>query len=379
MARALQLARKGFGRTSPNPAVGALVVKGGRVVASGWHKKAGEPHAEVLAIEGAGKKAAGADLYVTLEPCCHTGRTPPCVDAIIGARIGRVFVGMTDPNPKVKGRGTRALKKAGIEVISGIIEDRCRQLNEPYVNYITTGKPFVTLKLATSLDGRIALSSGKSKWITGVESRAMVHKMRSVSDAVMVGVGTVLSDDPELTVRGVKGTARGPGPVKVIVDSTLRTPLSAKVFKVKGAPKGVAGQAARSVSGQGRELIIYTTSAADKRKVKWARRAGAEVVVVPMSSDGVDLRWVMDDLGRREVTSLLVEGGSAIAASLVKGKLAHKAAIFLAPRFFGGDATASLSALGVKVLGRSPRLASVTTKKVGEDILVDGYFSGGGG
>ena len=363
MARALRLARKGLGRTSPNPVVGAVIVKGSKVIGSGWHRRAGEPHAEVLALDEAGRRARGADLYVTLEPCCHHGRTPPCTEAIIEAGVKRVFVAATDPNPKVKGGGIKALRKAGIEVSSGILEEKALALNEVYVKYITTGRPFVTLKLATTLDGRIALGSGKSRWITGEKSRSRVHRMRAASDAVMVGIGTVLADDPELTVRNEKkgekgGVVKGRTPLKVIVDSALRMPLSARVFK----------------GAEGGGVLIYTTAAADGRKIKWVRRTGADVVVVPMSKDGVDLRWVMDDLGRKEVTSVLAEGGSRLAAALVRGRIADKAALFLAPSFFGGDATASLSSLGLKTIGKSPRLTRVTTKKVGEDILVEGYF-----
>ncbi|MEE9613844.1 MAG: bifunctional diaminohydroxyphosphoribosylaminopyrimidine deaminase/5-amino-6-(5-phosphoribosylamino)uracil reductase RibD, partial [Thermodesulfobacteriota bacterium] len=226
MRAALSLAKKGLGRTSPNPAVGAVVVKGKKIVARGYHRKAGLAHAEVEALDRAGRKSSGADLYVTLEPCCHHGRTPPCTDAIIEARIKRVFVGMKDPNPGVRGRGIKKLMAAGITVVTGMLESDCRTLNEPYTKHVTTGIPYVILKLAMSLDGRIATGGGESKWITGPEARNYVHKLRNTVDCVMVGSGTAVRDDPRLTVR----FSNGRNPARAVVDTKLVTPPGARIF-----------------------------------------------------------------------------------------------------------------------------------------------------
>ncbi len=351
MRAALSLAKKGLGLTSPNPSVGAVVVKSGKVIARGYHKKAGLPHAEVEALRSA-KGAKGATLYVTLEPCCHFGRTPPCTDAIIRSGVRKVVIGADDPNPKVAGKGIRKLKSAGIEVTTGVLEEECRAINEAYNKYIRTGSPFVTLKSASSLDGRIATSKGESKWITGIEARRLVHRIRSLNDAIMAGSGTVLKDDPGLTVRLVKGK----NPVRIILDSTFRMPLSAKVFK-----------------GGGR-LIVFTTRKAGKGKIEEARKLGAEVIVVPASKDGVDIRFVLKELGKREVTSVLAEGGGRLTASLLKEGLIDKAVIFLSPIFLGGDSLPSVGGLNIRRLKDAPALKGIKTTKAGRDILVEGYL-----
>jgi diaminohydroxyphosphoribosylaminopyrimidine deaminase/5-amino-6-(5-phosphoribosylamino)uracil reductase len=296
MGLALRLARRGLGRTSPNPAVGAVVVKGGKVISSGYHRLAGLPHAEIEALKSLDKKELrGATLYVTLEPCCHHGRTPPCTEAIIASGVKSVVVGALDPNPRVAGKGIRVLKAAGITVTNGVLEEDCASLNDWYAKYITTGLPYVTLKLASTLDGRIATASGESRWITGEEARRYVHRMRLKTDAVMVGASTVVKDDPELTVRHV----RGRDPMKVIVDSTLRTPLGSKVFRstAKGRAEGDGG------------LVIFTARGASKRKISMVRAAGAEVVTLPGTVDGVSVRRVLKKLGEMEKATVLVEGG----------------------------------------------------------------------
>jgi diaminohydroxyphosphoribosylaminopyrimidine deaminase/5-amino-6-(5-phosphoribosylamino)uracil reductase len=357
MRAALGLAGRGLGHTSPNPAVGAVVVKGDKVIARGWHRRAGLPHAEVQALRKAARRARGADLYVTLEPCCHLGRTPPCTKEIIGAGLKRVFIGILDPNPRVKGKGIRELKRAGIEVRTGFLEDSCRTLNEAYIKYITTGSPFVTLKLAATIDGRIATSTGESRWITGVESRRLVHSMRSQADAVMVGSGTVIKDDPELTVR----LSKGKSPLRVIVDTELKTPLSARVL-----------------SSSGGRVLIFVTKRAARGKIKKLEERGAEVIVVPFigggSGSGLSLRRVMEELGKREVTSLMVEGGSTLAASAIKQGVVDKVCFFISPMILGGDALPSIAALGIKNLGKGVKLGGVKTKRLGRDIMVEGYL-----
>ncbi|MCR4287492.1 MAG: bifunctional diaminohydroxyphosphoribosylaminopyrimidine deaminase/5-amino-6-(5-phosphoribosylamino)uracil reductase RibD, partial [Deltaproteobacteria bacterium] len=276
MRLALSLAAKGLGRTSPNPAVGAVIVKHGLIIGKGFHKKAGFAHAEIAALDSIKKgPAKGGTLYVTLEPCCNWGRTPPCTDAIISSGVKRVVVGTMDPNPKVSGKGLRQLASAGIEVITGILEEDCRRLNEWYNKFITKGLPFVTIKLAVTLDGRAAAKTGESRWITGIESRRRVHRMRSMADAVMVGAGTVMKDDPQLTVRHVKGR----DPLKAVVDTGFSIPLKAKVFR----------------SGSG-GIVVITTKDAEKEKIEKARKLGATVIIVRKQNGKVDLRSALSAL-----------------------------------------------------------------------------------
>ncbi|MEK6758181.1 MAG: bifunctional diaminohydroxyphosphoribosylaminopyrimidine deaminase/5-amino-6-(5-phosphoribosylamino)uracil reductase RibD [Deltaproteobacteria bacterium] len=358
MRLALALAKKGKGLTSPNPAVGAVIVRAGRVVGRGYHKKAGEEHAEISALASCGN-TKGAALYVTLEPCCHFGKTPPCVDAVIRSGVKTVVVGMLDPNPLVAGGGIRRLEDAGIKVVAGVLEKECRALNEPFIKFITTGTPFFTVKLASSLDGRSAASTGDSKWITGLESRRLVHKIRKASDAVMVGSSTVIKDDPELTVRLVKGR----DPLRVIVDSSFRTPLDAKALRVP-----------TSIKTGARPPIVFTTGKADKSKIKAARLSGVDVVVVRRSDEGVDLKAVSAELARRGVLSVLVEGGGTLAASFIREGLADKLMIFYGPLMIGSDGFPSVGFLGVGSVKKAIRLRGMTVKRVSDDILVEGYL-----
>ncbi len=357
MRAALRFAAKGAGRTKPNPAVGAVIVKNGNIMAGGYHKRAGGPHAEVEALKGVSALVLkGATLYVTLEPCSHWGRTPPCADALIRSGIGTVVIGTQDPNPVVSGSGIRALKKAGIKIVTGVLASECRAVNDWYFKFMTTKTPLVTLKLASSLDGRIATSRGESKWITGAGARALVHSMRREADAVMVGVGTVLADDPRLTVRPA---SMGPSPVRVVLDSTLRIPTGARVFS--GLRKG----------GKGR-LIIFTTRRAPKKRVLAASASGAEVLVVAGTSDGVSLPRVLKELGAMSITTLLIEGGARVAASALNRGVVDRLAIFFAPMLLGGDAIPSIGDLGIKGLKRAPRIKEMKVRRVGEDILVEG-------
>ena len=353
MRQAYVLAKKGVGRTSPNPAVGSVIVKGGRVIAKGWHKKAGGPHAEIEALKAAGSRAKGSTLFVTLEPCCHFGKTPPCTEAIIASGLKKVVIGASDPNPKVSGKGVAALRAAGIEVTEGVLSPACSALNEAWNKYITEGLPFVTLKLAASLDGRIAAAGGESKWITGIESRRLVHRMRALSDAVMIGAETALNDDPELTVR----LASGRDPVRVVLDSKLRVPVSSKVFS------GVR-------EGQGR-LIIFASNDADEKRASRVKAAGAEVVRLAPGANGLPLKKVLKALAKAGMTSVLVEGGGTLAASLLRERLIDALTVFYGPMMIGAEGLPMIACLGLKELKGAPRFKNIVVKKAGDDIIIE--------
>jgi diaminohydroxyphosphoribosylaminopyrimidine deaminase/5-amino-6-(5-phosphoribosylamino)uracil reductase len=306
MARALQLAELGRGKTSPNPLVGAVIVHNDRIVGEGYHRKAGTPHAEIHALRDAGEKANGAVMYVTLEPCCHHGRTPPCTKSIVEAGIAEVVVGMADPNPLVSGKGIKALKDAGIRVIEGVLEKDVRLQNESFIKYISTKCPFVTLKAAISLDGKVATRTGESRWITGEEARLWVHRMRAANDAIMVGIGTVLADDPLLTVR-LDGEYEQP--LRVIVDSSLRIPETSMLVKTASEVPTVVAAVQGSYSEAKRAQL---------------ERAGLEVWDLPAIKGKVDLVTLMKELGKREITSLLLEGGSTLNASALEAGIIDK-------------------------------------------------------
>ncbi|MEZ4268839.1 MAG: bifunctional diaminohydroxyphosphoribosylaminopyrimidine deaminase/5-amino-6-(5-phosphoribosylamino)uracil reductase RibD, partial [Myxococcota bacterium] len=320
MQLALDAAERGRGTTSPNPMVGAVIVRDGVVIATGFHARAGGPHAEVVALEVAGEFARGATMVVTLEPCCHTGRTGPCTEAVISAGVRRVVVGATDPNPRVSGGGIEALRRAGVEVVAGVLAAQCEAQNEAFRHWISSGRPFVTLKLAQSLDGRIATASGDSRWVSGAEARAEVHTMRAEHDAVMVGSGTALADNPQLTARDV--AAPGGQPMRVLVDGGLRVPLESRLF-----------DDAASVG------VFVATALPEDHPAAQARAArGAQVLSLPSASgepDRVDLVGLLDALGAaqpRPVTSLMVEGGGGLAAALVKAGRVDRLRLYVAPR-----------------------------------------------
>jgi len=356
MQMALELARRAAGRTSPNPMVGAVLVRDGRVVGRGYHARAGTPHAEIHALREAGELAEGATLYVTLEPCCHYGRTGPCTEAIIEAGVARVVAAMTDPNPRVAGRGLERLRRAGVEVAVGVLEAEARRLNEVFIKYMTTGLPFVVLKAAMSLDGKIATRTGRSRWITGGEARARGHALRDRYDAILVGVNTVLADDPALTARLPDGAGRDP--VRIILDSRARTPPGAKVIVQQSAAP----------------TLVAVTPDAPADRVAALERAGASVLVVPGESPRVDLKALLIELARREITSVLVEGGGEVHASFLAGGLVDKVVWFIAPLIIGGrEAPGPVGGEGPADLQEAVRLHEVTVTRCGGDYCLEGY------
>ena len=352
MREALRIARNAEGRTSPNPLVGAVVVRDGKIIAEGWHRQAGTPHAEIHALKMAGELAKGATLYVTLEPCSHFGRTPPCANAIVDAGIKKVFAAMSDPNPKVAGRGFEILKAAGVEVEVGLLEEEARKLNEIFIKWVTKNLPFVTLKFACSLDGKIATVGGESQWISCLESRKFSHRLRDLNDAILVGVGTVLADNPTLTTRLVEGK----NPVRVIVDSNLKTPLNSKVVTDKSA-----------------RTIIATTTNAPPEKISALKNFGVEIIFAG-EGERVNLKILMSELARREITSVLVEGGGTIHFSMLKEKLVDKIFAFVAPKIIGGkNSLSAVAGAGFEKLSDAVNLKNFTAEKIGEDFLLGGY------
>ncbi|MDK2821083.1 MAG: diaminohydroxyphosphoribosylaminopyrimidine deaminase [Clostridia bacterium] len=357
MKRALSLARKGLGRTSPNPAVGAVIVRDNKIVGEGYHQKAGTPHAEIHALREAGEAARGSTIYVTLEPCCHYGRTPPCTEAIIKAGIRRVVAAMADPNPKVAGGGLKFLRQKGVEVEVGVLEKEARRLNEAFIKYIVTGKPWVTLKMALTLDGKIATRTGVSRWITGRTSRNKAHQLRDTHDAVMVGIGTVLADDPRLTTRLPE--KKGRDAVRVILDSRLRIPLSAKVVNLDSPAK----------------TIIATSEAAPLDSINRLKEKGVEVLVLPASEGLVDWNSLLDTLAKRSITSILLEGGAGVNATALEAGIVDKVIAFIAPKIFGGtEAPGPVAGIGIATPEEAWTLKDVEQEACGEDIMLTGYL-----
>jgi diaminohydroxyphosphoribosylaminopyrimidine deaminase/5-amino-6-(5-phosphoribosylamino)uracil reductase len=353
LAEALVLAERGRGTASPNPMVGALVVKGRRVLGRGFHRARGEAHAEVRALRQAGDAASGSTLYVNLEPCAHHGRTPPCVDAILRSGVRRVVASMKDPNPLVRGRGFAALRRAGVDVECGLLGAQARDLNEAYVHYVHAGRPFVLLKAGATLDGRIAIPGAGTRWITSPEARREAHRLRWGMDAILVGIGTVLADDPELAARRA-GRERG-GFVRAVLDSRLRTPIRSRLVQAAGS----------------RPTIIYTTARAPATRERALTAAGVLVKRIPGRSRRVALGPVLRDLGRREVSSLLVEGGGEVHASFLAARKVEKVLLFVAPLLAGGRGVPLVAAGS----GRGPlaRLRRVQVDRCGPDLRIVGY------
>jgi len=357
MRRVLELAVKAEGRTSPNPMVGAVIVRNGKAIAEGYHRRAGGPHAEIAALRKAGVKARGAVLFINLEPCCHQGKTPPCTDALIASGIRKVVVGMRDPNPLVRGKGIRRLRQAGIKVETGILKPECERLNEVFIKYITTGKPFVILKSAISLDGKIATSGGDSKWITGEAARLKVHQLRDRVDAIWVGSGTVLKDNPRLTTR-IAGK-KGRNPVRVILDHRGRIPYKARVF-----------------SQARRDRVVYVTSRSiAKARVQRLEKAGVEVWFSREKKGTVDMPDLMGRLGKEGLSSVLIEGGAQVNASALKAGIVDKVMFFVAPLLLGGNgAVSAIGGPGVKTLKQAFRLKHFSLTSVGDDWMAEGYL-----
>ncbi|MFC2040233.1 bifunctional diaminohydroxyphosphoribosylaminopyrimidine deaminase/5-amino-6-(5-phosphoribosylamino)uracil reductase RibD [Chloroflexota bacterium] len=353
MREAIRVARKGLGKVSPNPMVGAVVVKEGRVIGTGSHLVFGGSHAEVVALKEAGAGTRGATLYVTLEPCSYQGKTPACTEAVIHSGVGRVAIGGLDPNPRINGQGVKMLRESGIEVITGILRDECEALNLAHNKLMRTGLPFATLKFAQTLDGRIATSVGESRWISSESSRRYTHRLRSRHDAVMVGIGTVLADDPRLDVRMVRGRS----PIPVVLDSHLRLPLTANLL------------------GGEKKAIVITTPQADISAVTALEGIGSEVIIVPADQAGrVDMACALAELGKRQVSSVMVEGGAGVITALLRYKLADRLVVFIGPSIMGRG----VEAVGDLGIGRMAELVALDIKRVrrlGRDIVVEAAFT----
>ncbi|MBI2287441.1 MAG: bifunctional diaminohydroxyphosphoribosylaminopyrimidine deaminase/5-amino-6-(5-phosphoribosylamino)uracil reductase RibD [Chloroflexi bacterium] len=359
MKQALSLARLALGQASPNPAVGAVVVKDGEVVGQGYTQPPGSWHAEIMALRQAGEKARGGVLYVTLEPCCHHGRTPPCTQAIIAAGISEVHLAMIDPNPLVSGKGVDELEMEDIKTHVGAHEEEAREINEAYVKYITTGMPFVTVTFAASLDGKIATRSGDSEWISGSEARKYVHSLRYIVDAIMAGANTVIADDPHLTCRcGDRGGRVREQPLRVIVDGKGRTPVTAQIFSEPG------------------KVLLALGDVVGAEKKKALVQAGAELLELPSGDGFVNLHRLLKVLAEREITSVLVEGGGILLGSLFDSKLVDKVIAFIAPIIIGGEeAKTAVEGKGVDKVFDAVRLKHVSVEKFGEDLMVSGYVT----
>jgi len=361
MKTALELAENGWGYTSPNPMVGAVVVKDGKIVGRGWHEFAGGPHAEVNAINDAGESAKGADLYVTLEPCNHYGRTPPCTLKIIESGIARVIVAMNDPNPDVKGGGNEYLRSKGVDVITGVCEKEALVLNEAFVKYVRTKEPFVTVKCAATLDGRIATRTGDSQWVSGEQSRAFVHELRHRSDGIMVGIGTVLSDNPSLTTR-IKDR-KGKDPVRIILDTRLSIPENAKVLHLESEA----------------DTIVISSEDTDAEKRKRLSDKGARVISAPLKHGRINLKLLMGSLGNIGITSLLIEGGSRVIASALQSRIVDKIMFFYAPKILGGDDGFPICrGPGPELMRQSIPIRDMNIFRFGEDVMMEGYVDTGG-
>jgi diaminohydroxyphosphoribosylaminopyrimidine deaminase/5-amino-6-(5-phosphoribosylamino)uracil reductase len=361
MQMALDLAKKGEGFTSPNPMVGAVIVKDGAVIGKGYHRAAGEPHAEVDAIDTAGSLARGATLYVTLEPCNHTGRTPPCTEKIIGAGIRHVVAAMKDPNPDVKGGGLEYLKNRGIKTTVGICEDHAKRLNEFFIKYTRTKRPFTILKCASTLDGRIATKSGDSKWVTGEAAREFVHRLRHAVDAIMVGVNTVEKDNPSLTTRLASRPKyfKSLDPTRIILDTHLRISETAKLLRLHSDS----------------DTILVTGPSVSNDKKARIEKTGARIIESPLKDGRIDLDRLMDRLGSLGITSLLIEGGSRVVASALSEGIVEKIMFFFAPKILGGDDGIPIcKGPGADAMDRCIPVKDIHVRRFGNDIMIQGYI-----
>ncbi len=354
MQLALDLAHMGLGRTAPNPPVGAVIVNSGLIVGEGFHPRAGDPHAEIIALRQAGEKAAGADIYVTLEPCSHHGKTPPCADALIAAGIKSVYVGAVDPNPKVAGRGIKKLQDAGIHVEAGILEPSCRYLIAPFSKHIRTGLPFTIYKAAMTVDGNTATTTGDSRWVSGEESRFVVHQLRDRVEAIMVGIGTIEKDDPLLNTRLPDGMGRDP--LRVIVDSQLRINPQTRILTQDSKVK-----------------TLVATICNDLKKIALIQNSGVDVVVLPAVDGKVSLLELWKELGKRNVQTLLLEGGSTLAEAALQDGLVDRVMIFLSPKLLGGHSGYGIfTGSGCVKMSHAIKLENVTYEQVGDDLKITG-------
>lgn len=356
MKRALELSLKGVGKTSPNPLVGAVIVKNGKIIGEGFHEYYGGPHAEVNAINNAIDDVEGATIYVTLEPCSHYGKTPPCADLLVRKKISKAVIAMIDPNPKVAGRGLEILSQNSIEVVTGVLEEEAKKVNEIFIKYIQERRPFCILKTAMTMDGKIATKTGESMWITNEKSRHYVHEIRNRVSGIMVGINTVINDNPSLTTRL---NNRGSDAVRIIVDSSLKIPLSSKALMINSPKK----------------TIIATTANADKYKLKQLREMeNVQVVIVPLKNSKVDLEYLFDWLGDEGIDSVLVEGGSTLNFSILKSKLADKVVTFIAPKIVGGkESKTPVGGEGFEKLSDAILLRDLKITTFDEDLMIEAY------
>ncbi len=355
MRRALELAAMGEGFTSPNPMVGAVVVRKGRIVGEGWHQAAGLPHAEVNALDDAGKRSRGSTLFVTLEPCHHIGRTPPCTEKILASGVSRVVMAMQDPNPGVKGGGAEFLKSKGIQVTDGVCEQEARRLNECFIKHVTTGRPFVIVKCAATLDGRIASSAGDSKWITGPDSRRFVHRLRHRLDAIMVGSSTVKIDNPALTTRWESAVTKNP--LRVVLDTHLSIPEESQVLDM-GVEPGV---------------IVATGPDADDNRIASLKKKGVDIIVCPLHEEKIDLKVLLQHLGARGITGILIEGGSQVIGSAFSQGVVDRIYFFYAPKILGGsDGTPMIGGKGALRIEDCLTIKHIELHRFDDDILIEG-------
>ncbi len=356
MARAVELAAKAKGHTSPNPMVGAVIARQGHIISESYHKQAGQDHAEVAALKKLKKgEVKGATLYVTMEPCCHYGKTPPCAPKVIESGIKRVVIGSRDPNPQVNGKGVRWLKEAGLEVIEGVLQERCEELNRPFEKYIVTKTPYVTLKVAMTLDGKIATAAGESRWISNTLSRKYVHQMRDEVDAIVIGANTLKTDDPLLNIRLVSPN-NGRQPMVVVVDQKLDVPLSRRLFSVKG-----------------RRVVFATTWMSPEENRRALINMGAEVWPLDADLAGrVDLKSLLRLLAEKQIVHLLVEGGGGLFSSFISQKLVDRVVCFVAPKLLGGQALDWLPELNIRSMEEAFELETLSVKTLGDDILFEG-------
>lgn len=357
MDLAINLARKGIGKVNPNPMVGAVIVKDNKIIGTGYHKNYGGKHAEINAIENSIENLSGSTMYVNLEPCSHFGKTPPCVDKIIENRIGKVVIASVDPNPLVQGKGVKKLRDAGIEVKVGVLDEENKNLNEVFIKYIKNKKPFIVMKVAMSLDGKIATSTGKSKWISCEESRRCVHKLRSELMGILVGINTVINDDPMLDCR----LENGKNPIRIIVDTTLKIPIDSKIVS----------------SAKLIRTIVVTTKNANRSMIKSLEDKGVEILTVNLKNNLVDLKEMINKLGKLNIDSILIEGGSRLNYSSISENIVDKVQVYLAPIILGGESSKTpIGGQGIFDIKEAFKINRLKYTKVGSDILIEGYLKG---